>query len=470
VRIVSGTPGVVYLKTISLSVTLSFLTEQREEAPIERSEAINRLIRRWRDERIRLARLRYEKRVRLIIIGIISLLIVCYGIYYFADVIVPPEGTTSDSLPGEWAMFRRDPVHSGDASPGALPPQGIVKWTFPTGDSIHSSPAVANGMVYIGSRDGKLYALDAETGEKRWEFQTRSWVESSPTVANDVVYFGSNDGKLYALDAHTGEKLWDFKTPYPVKSSPAVADGMVYFGSFDFCVYALKAANGEKIWRFQTDGIITSSPVVADGIVYVGSMDRYVYALHTLNGRLQLQYKTHSAIVSSPAVSDNIVYVTSCSHFFSNLYAIDGKARNWPFENDLRQYWLAAYVYHLLPQPPELSGFLWKMKLSATSTSSPAVINDTLYIGSDNKLHSIDIRNRQELWTFKAGGEIISSPAVAGNTIYAGSKDGHLYALDITTGEKLWDLTLGGEITSSPAVANTMVYIGSHDGNLYAIR
>ena len=89
------------------------------------------------------------------------------------------------------------------------------------------SPAVANGVVYIGSGD-YLYALDATTGAKLWRSNTGG--DSSPAVANGVVYVGI-DNNVYALNAATGAKLWSFTTGSDVRSSPAVVNGMLYVGA-----------------------------------------------------------------------------------------------------------------------------------------------------------------------------------------------------------------------------------------------
>jgi len=96
---------------------------------------------------------------------------------------------------------------------------------------VDSSPAVANGVVYIGSRDNKVYALNARTGHKLWSYRTGDWVLSSPAVASGIVYVGSQDGKVYALNARTGTKLWIYATGGYVQSSPAVTKGRVYVGS-----------------------------------------------------------------------------------------------------------------------------------------------------------------------------------------------------------------------------------------------
>jgi outer membrane protein assembly factor BamB len=75
-------------------------------------------------------------------------------------------------------------------------------WSFTTEGAIISSPAVAGGMVYVSSYDGKLYAFDATCRQKcqpLWSFTTGNGIYSSPAVADGVVYVGSDDHKLYAF-------------------------------------------------------------------------------------------------------------------------------------------------------------------------------------------------------------------------------------------------------------------------------
>ncbi|MBN1573328.1 MAG: PQQ-like beta-propeller repeat protein [Deltaproteobacteria bacterium] len=76
----------------------------------------------------------------------------------------------------------------------------MLKWKFHIGSLINSSPTVADGVVYFGSRNKHLYAVDANTGEGKWKFMTVSNIDSSPAVVDGVVYFGSDDGYLYALE------------------------------------------------------------------------------------------------------------------------------------------------------------------------------------------------------------------------------------------------------------------------------
>jgi parallel beta-helix repeat protein len=156
---------------------------------------------------------------------------------------------------------------------------GTQVWNFPTtGNIVWSSPAVADGKVYVGSHGGKFHCLDAATGTQVWNYTTDTGI-SSPAVADGKVYVGSVDDCLvYCLDAATGTQVWNYTTGDSVASSPAVADGKVYVGSDDHRVYCLDAATGTQVWNYTTGDSVASSPAVADGVVYVGSFDGNVYA------------------------------------------------------------------------------------------------------------------------------------------------------------------------------------------------
>jgi outer membrane protein assembly factor BamB len=157
---------------------------------------------------------------------------------------------------------------------------GAFVWSYAAGYPVFSSPAVANGVVYVGCDNHNTYALNATTGAFVWSYTIGGQVLSSPAVANGVVYVGSfQDGTVYALNATSGAKLWNYTTGNEVFSSPAVANGVVYVGSLDNNVYALNATTGAKLWSFTTGGAVWSSPAVVNGVVYVGSADGNVYAI-----------------------------------------------------------------------------------------------------------------------------------------------------------------------------------------------
>jgi outer membrane protein assembly factor BamB len=155
----------------------------------------------------------------------------------------------------DWTMFHSDPSHSGAATGNPVLTPTFL-WKYTTSNSVGSSPAVVNGVVYIGAgqsfivksgtfpylsavNKGAVYALNATNGQELWEHASIGQVDSSPAVVGNVVYFGSFDNNMYALNATNGATLWVYPTGDWVGSSPAVSDGVIYFGSNDHNIYAL---------------------------------------------------------------------------------------------------------------------------------------------------------------------------------------------------------------------------------------
>jgi len=306
-----------------------------------------------------------------------------------------------------------------------------------------SSPTIANGMVYIGSYDHKVYAFDAPTGNRVWATPTKDTIYSSPAVANGVVYIGSADFNVYALDASSGHVLWTRPTGGVVGSSAAVVDGVVYIGSSDSKMYALNASTGHVLWTFPTGSNINSSPAVIDGVVFFGSYDHKVYAVDASTGKLIWAVPVDGGIFGSPAVDNGIVYIGTREH--PTLYAINmstGKIN-------------------------------WTMPTGDYINSSPAIAYGTVYVGAkDGKLYSFEAFTGKKNWTAIniPSAEVASSPTVANGVVYVGSWNRILYAIDAYNGTILWSTTTGDGIESSPAVVNGVVYVGSRDHKLYAFK
>ena len=415
---------------------------------------------------------------------------------------------------GAQSMFRGDAAHTGAYASDAPREFHRVKWKFPTGLRIVSSPVWHEGALYFGGDDGNIYAVDAATGRQLWKRATGGPVPATPAVAGGLVYAGSYDGKFYAVDARTGAVRWKFATggerrfeakglhglqpktqtiadPFDVfLSSPVVAQGMVYFGSGDHHVYALDARSGELRWKFRTGEVVHASPAHAGGVLYVGSWDAHLYALDAATGREIWRFRAgedpvlHNQVgfQSSPAVVNGVVY-SGCRD--SNLYAIDaatGKEK-WRFS----------------------TGASWVI-------SSPAVAQGKVYFAtSDSSLiHVVDAETGKPVLQQQGKAFMFSSPALAGGVMLIGVLNGTLEARDRDTGVLLWEfqteaskenngwvLTADrrfnapllyrsswheaplaaterqfgvGSIFSSPLVVGGVVYFGSADGNLYAIE
>jgi outer membrane protein assembly factor BamB len=160
---------------------------------------------------------------------------------------------------------------------------GSVKWVFFSENVAWDHIAVADGVVYAIGRNS-LYAINASDGSEKWHLVFGDWsLRGSPAIANGVIYLGSSDSKVYAVNANDGSQKWVFTAMAGGNefSEPAVADGVIYVGSDMGSVFAINANDGTQRWTFATGGAIQSSPAVADGVVYVGNTDWKVYAIGT---------------------------------------------------------------------------------------------------------------------------------------------------------------------------------------------
>ncbi|GIV16772.1 MAG: hypothetical protein KatS3mg022_2207 [Armatimonadota bacterium] len=318
-----------------------------------------------------------------------------------------PQNFAAPAIVGNTIYYPcRDRFYALDAETGR------VIWRYPTDQPLdaqfRTTPAVADGIVYVGATDGNLYALSAATGKVLWTFRTQGAVLSPPTVVDDVVYFGSADGRVYAINARTGEPIWrgGFRTLDAVNGAVAVADGMVYFISADQTLYAAAAATGLLLWRMRLPGTLYAlSPVVADRNVYVVASN-VLYVLQARSGR-QLWARTLSDdIVAEPVAGNSMIYVLTR----------DGRV--WAFDNTGKLLWNTKepVFTNQVVAPPTLAGnvliigttrggiyaldasngsVLWKYLLQSSSstperptftdiTAPPVVANGTLYIVSDD--------------------------------------------------------------------------------------
>ena len=229
-----------------------------------------------------------------------------------------------------WPMFRHDADRSsiGQGGPANL----SLLWKFPTGGAVYSSPSIVDDVVYFGSQDHNIYAVNAWNGAKIWNFTTQNTIESSPAVADGKVVTGGEDGYVYCLNAYTGQKLWQtfvngslpvtYGSAVMLRSSPAIVDDTVYIGSLDGNIYALNFSDGAILWKYQTGGLIKSSPAISDGAVYVTSETPDVGTLFKVDATTgdliwkreipyEVQFTGGTDMIGSPTVAAGMVFTSA---------------------------------------------------------------------------------------------------------------------------------------------------------------
>jgi outer membrane protein assembly factor BamB len=393
---------------------------------------------------------------------------------------------------------------------------GALKWKFKTNGRIYSSPTLENGVIYIGSEDKNLYAIEASSGAMKWAFTTGGAVHSTPAVYKDVVYAGSFDGYYYAIDAKTGKERWRFKT-----------EGEKHFGSLGY--WGMQPAD-----MFMADpwDYFLSSPILdkndADLTVYFGSSDGNLYAVNAVNGTLKWNYKTQNVIHTTPVLNNDLIYISS----WDALHAIDIKTKKekWSFYTGDNIYmsgiqstvavdggnvYLGTRDGVFFALNAETGSKVWSDSLnSAWVIGSARVKNGHVYVGTSDSflMLSLNALTGAEEFRFKANGYVFDRPFVTDKKIYFGDYTGKMFEVDISSAAKqgrefategrkanaaqvlnndyldfqflfknkdqsLYSSTTEvmnefdklGPIVSSPVVENGIIYFGSADGNLYSI-
>ena len=391
-----------------------------------------------------------------------------------------------------------------------------VKWAFKTQGPIVASAAISDGVVFVGSLDNHLYAVDQQTGKEKWKFKTGGPIASSAAVAKGVVYFTGNDGVFYAINANDGAVKWRFfiegieqrfqakgihgappegqTIPDPFDhytSSPAVYNGKVYFGSGDGNIYALDEETGLLQWKFATGDVVHASPAIDNNTVYIGSWDSYFYALDAVTGVEKWRFKAgedpaiHNQVgfQSSAAVVDGTVYV-GCRD--AHVYALDAATGRKKWDYYTRKSWV---------------------------NTTPAVRDGVVYAATvDSHLfHALDAKTGRLKFTVNMKLGSFSSPAIAGKFAFIGAINGRLYAIDRNAGTVAWEFQTEssrkdpfgvlnpdgsrkpegfsavyydfqdmylrwyksvsvGAIIATPVIDRGEIYVGSTDGNLYALK
>ncbi|MDR9429332.1 MAG: PQQ-binding-like beta-propeller repeat protein [Natronomonas sp.] len=224
----------------------------------------------------------------------------------------------------------------------AVRPDGERLWSVETGASrglgFHGTPLVVDDTAYIGGYDGSVYAYDVETGRRVWK--TSNWrldaavaIGSSPAYWDGIIYVVAEynfpweppSGKMWALDAATGQPLWKdgrlWGMPHPSTSVDPATERMLT-GSNDGVCYAWEFPSLDPAWEFQTDGEIKGTIPTYEGHAFVGSWDGHFYCLDLRDGTEKWSFETGRVIMSNPGIDPDagVVYMGSDDN---RVYALD---------------------------------------------------------------------------------------------------------------------------------------------------
>jgi outer membrane protein assembly factor BamB len=302
-----------------------------------------------------------------------------------------------------------------------------------------SGTAVHEGVIYTGTRDGRVVAINSSTENLEWSYSI------APVTAPS--------GGLSCGDA---------SVPTAIYGTPVADRDIVYIGTYGGQVLALnmlaRSQNlsfpqqryGEWEWYCPMDNArsnaIVADLIVSEGAIYVSSSNGRVYSLDKefgdLNWESEILDEKHRKLWTSPVIQGNTLYAST----------YDG------------------HIYALSLETEELSD--WSFELEAGFSSSPVIYEDTIFLGSfDRYLYAVKIGSDVPIWKFPqeepAGNWFWASPVINEGIVYACCLDGKLYAIEAKTGEKLWEFDAGNHLVSSPVLMDNLLIVIDKSGTVY---
>jgi len=350
----------------------------------------------------------------------------------------------------DWATFHQGNDRQGFSSVDVAPITNRTKWIFNTSDRVFSSPIIVDDVVYIGSNDKNIYAINLTSGSKIWNYTTSGWVMSTPAYYNGTIYVGSGqwpqgEKKIYAIYTN-GSLRWSYTTGDNIGlSSPVISDGILYMGGHDGTLRALYASNGTQIWTYKNG--------CGGGNLYIENaasvIDNLIYASNNCNG-LQIRNIKDGSFVA------NVKYGNAFSSAIDGdvIYSIDGN----------QVY--AANRFN--------GSKIWNASMSAGSEeqqTGPAIAYGMVYAGDEfqsgvgtAKFYAFNETDGSQIWNFTVTGyeSVRSSPAVAAGIVYFKAEkitsnytvtyESAIFALNASNGNLIWKYAGDGLAPSSPAI------------------
>jgi len=349
-------------------------------------------------------------------------------------------GVAAPLAAGEWPLHRENATQTG-VSDEKLPAKLAVRWEYKAGRSVEGAAVIADGVVYVGSIDKALHAIDLKTGQAKWKAVIGP-TTAAPGVKGNRVYIGDDDGKFFCINRVDGVIVWTFETEGAgqITAAPNFAGDFILIPAHDSTLYCLDK-DGKKVWDFRIEGPIYGGVAVADGKTFLAGCDSMLHVLDVKTGKELGSVDLKGQTGSAAAVLGDSLYVGTMSN---QVVAVNLRRMRieWEFE-----------------APKRKQGFY----------ASAAVTDDLVVIGSrDNRVWGIDRKTGKRRWDFLTDHKVDGSAVIADGRVFVGSFDKHFYVLDLN-GQKVQDFELDGAIMGSPAVAGGCVVIGTDKGTVYCL-
>lgn len=347
--------------------------------------------------------------------------------------------------PGPTTTRSAETTTSRAAAPGS------VLWRRPLNDLALAPPVVSNGVAYIGTNTGAVYAVDARTGDIRWRTRVDGPIRAAATTGADLVFVGSSNGTLHALESTTGAERWKYSAHGLIEVAPVFNENTVFVTSDEPVhensgyIAAVDATTGSQRWVSQPFALITAPPAVTGGQLVFGAHDAFVHSISSADGTPRWSFRTENKIDTSPTIAAGDVVIGSGD---ASLYALNADSG------------------HLVGSVQAPFGF----------DASPVAKADIVYFvavdgANEGSVHALDVTAGNELWkTTIPRGTPGADPALSSNGIlYVGTGDGAVVAVTAHDGKQRWAYSDAGAPVLTPAATADGVLAVTNGGVLFAL-
>jgi outer membrane protein assembly factor BamB len=334
-------------------------------------------------------------------------------------------------------------------------------WSTGIGDGmgkqgLSMAPVYSSGVLVAADYEGRLAAVDAETGRKRWELKTKQAFSGGPGLDDERIYMGTIDGRVIAYDRSGGAELWNAQVSSEVLSPPASADGLVVVRCIDGRVFGLDAVSGRRIWIYDHKVPLLAlrgdtDLLVRAGIVFVGYDDGAVVALRLEDGSV-----VWSQTIVSPEGRSELERLADIGQQMVIV------------ASDLI---VSSYKSRVVSLAADSGRLLWFKDIS--SSTGVQVDRTNLAVSEKNgDLWMLDRRNGSTVWKVdQLTNRELTRPAFYGDYVVVGDKEGYLHWLDTEIGSFVARVRAGKKgFASAPLTIGTTMYVFTHDGDLIAYR
>lgn len=335
----------------------------------------------------------------------------------------------------DWEMYGGNPART-NVYPGDMKLPLKLKWRYNASSAVGKTMLAIDGIAYFTTMDGRLYALDIETGKKIGNRKIDVHATCAYHDTSLLIALRYGDETLFKYNLKRAKNEWKIDAG-DIASEPLVLNDAVAITALYNHIDLYKLADGSRIWQTKTDDQIRSSPALSDNTIVFGCDDGLVYAVDKTSGMLRWKFQTNANVPATPAIKDTIVYIGSADYHF---YAIGLTSGN----------------------------LIWSFPARGQILLAAAVNDDVVIFGStDSHLYCLDRLTGKKIWSFQAKSVISTCPLICRNKVFFGSLDRHYYAVDLITGGQIWKYKTRGRVKTAPVIWGNYLIGASENNNVY---